>query len=347
MRVIGFNLLLLVIGLWALELVFGSWISDNRIRNLNLIVDELYVHDVESLYDNGGRGAVYRRDEHALRGEYADPASIDILTVGGSTTDQKYISEGETWQDVLRDHSAAAGRALRIANAGVDGHSTIGHLRAFEWWFPKIPGLAPRYVLFMVGLNDIHLESKREYDRIEARRTSFGDALRERSAIYGAYRTLLGIRRASERKVGHRRIDFENLVWVDEPVRRDHAENSAARRRQYANRLRGLVEATRKLGAEPIFVTQLLRSSRPVDGVLLGAAGEGSNGIDGHIVSSLFNETTLEVCRAADAICLDLAAEMRPIFEDGDFYDFSHTTPAGAAKIGDYLYRSLRDELEF
>ena len=78
------NIFLLGLGLVALELGFGSWIRDNRIRSLNLITDELYVHDVAGLYDHGGRGVVYRRDAHGLRGAYHSPAEIGILTVGGT-----------------------------------------------------------------------------------------------------------------------------------------------------------------------------------------------------------------------------------------------------------------------
>jgi len=55
----------------------------------------------------------------------------------------------------------------------------------------------------------------------------------------------------------------------------------------------------------------------------------------------------MATCRALRAICIDLATDLRPVLTDSDFYDFSHTTPGGAAKIGAYLYRSLRDEIEF
>ena len=343
MRVVGINLLVLALGVLLLELAFGSWVRDNRIRNLNLIVDELYVHDVEALYENGGRGVVYRRDAHGLRGEYGDPSQIDILSVGGSTTDQKYIGEGETWQDVLRERFAADGTTLRIANAGVDGHSTIGHLRAFEWWFPQIPGLAPRYVLFMVGLNDIHLPSKREYDRIEA---AVEPSWRERSALFGAWRTLRGIWRASQRQVGHRRVDFAQLEWVEQPLLSDHAQRTAARRRQYGNRLRAhrRRHARTRCGAHLRHAAAALVARGRRRRARRGRRGNQRRRRLHHLVA--VRDTTLEVCRAVRAVCVDLAGELRGAFEAGDFYDFAHFTPAGAAKIGDYLYRTLRDELE-
>ncbi len=127
MRLIAFNLMMAALGVIALELVFGSWIRDNRVQNLNLIVDRVYVHDVSSLYDDKGRGVVYRRDEFGLRGRYPSPSEIDILTIGGSTTDQKYTTEGETWQDVLRERFAW-GRLY----AGKRAHELISILRAWR-----------------------------------------------------------------------------------------------------------------------------------------------------------------------------------------------------------------------
>jgi hypothetical protein len=349
MRILAVNALILLLGLVIVELVFGSWVTDNRIQHLNLISGQSYVHDVSSLYDNGGKPVEYRRDDYALRGDYDSPDQIDILTVGGSTTDQKYVSEGQTWQDQLRNHFASDGKNIRVVNAGVDGHSTVGHLRAFDWWFPNIPNLAPRYVLFYLGINDIHIESQREYDAIGNRDAPANatDILRERSGLYYGYRTLRAMFRAEQRNVGHQRVDFERVVWVDAPVRKHHAARSAGRRLAYASRLERLAERTRSLGAEPIFVTQLLVSSKEVDGTTFGIQGTESNGVDVFIITRLFNETTMETCRALRAICVDLATDLRPELTDRDFYDFSHTTPSGAAKIGAYLYRSLRDELEF
>lgn len=349
MRVLAVNALILLLGLVALELVFGSWIRDNRIQHLNLITNQFYVHDVSSLYDNAGRPVEYRRDAYGLRGDYDSPDQIDILTVGGSTTDQKFVSEGETWQDVLGDQFAADGRAISVVNAGVDGHSTVGHLRSFEWWFPNIRDLSPRYVLFYLGINDVHIESQRRYDELTSRdkTVSAMESLRERSGLYYGYRTLRAMFRAERRKASHQRVDFERVVWVDAPIRQNHAARSAGRRLAYATRLTRLAELTRSLGAEPIFVTQLLVSSREVDGTVVGTQGTDTNGVDVYIITGLFNQTTMDTCRALRAICVDLATDLRPEFTDLDFYDFSHTTPSGAAKIGAYLYRSLRDELEF
>ena len=330
LRLVAVNIGILALGLLVLELYFGSWIVDNRVRHLNLIVDRLYVHDVSSLYDNGGRPIVYRRDEYGLRGDYESPDSIDILTLGGSTTDQKYITEGETWQDVVRDRFAREGRTVSVVNGGVDGHSTRGHLRSFAWWFPNIPDLAPRYILYYVGINDSHVGAVREFDRLRGDESaSWADELRERSGLYYAYRTLHGIWQARQRKIARRRVNFARLHWVSAPGHENHAQRSKLARMSYARRLERLIRLTRDLGAEPVVVTQLIRSFKIRDGRTVGVQSANvGNGVDESIKMRLFNRTTMDVCRRQSAICIDLATDLRTAFEDRDFYDFVHTTPS-------------------
>lgn len=43
-----------------------------------------------------------------------------------------------------------------------------------------------------------------------------------------------------------------------------------------------------------------------------------------------FDGRTLEECRQAGGICIDLEAELH--FEDGDFYDLNHTSPQGPGR---------------
>lgn len=47
-----------------------------------------------------------------------------------------------TYQDILQDYLTNYKKSLIcISNAGVDRHSTFGHLPSFENWFPVIGGL--------------------------------------------------------------------------------------------------------------------------------------------------------------------------------------------------------------
>ena len=46
---------------------------------------------------NAGKVITYKRDPHGLRGAYrGNPAVIDVLVMGGSTTDERFLHNRET-----------------------------------------------------------------------------------------------------------------------------------------------------------------------------------------------------------------------------------------------------------
>jgi hypothetical protein len=77
---------------------------------------------------------------------------VQVLTVVGSTTDQRYVGEGRTWQDVWRE----AGNVV-FANVSVEGMASFGHNVAVTDWLHKIPGFKAKYHLRYVGATDASL----------------------------------------------------------------------------------------------------------------------------------------------------------------------------------------------
>lgn len=74
-----------------------------------------------------------------------------IVTVGGSTTHSFYSAEGTTWTDLLGKRlNASFQDPIWINNAGLDGHSTYGHLVLVEDYLSR---LKPDMILFLVGVN--------------------------------------------------------------------------------------------------------------------------------------------------------------------------------------------------
>jgi hypothetical protein len=123
-RIVLFNAILLCVGGVALELVFGNWFRPNRMNRLNIPRSVTRDYDSSALYPSANPVVRYTRDEWGLRGGYDSPANIHILTVGGSATDQHYVADGATWQDVIVREFAAEGKQVSVVNAGVDGQST-------------------------------------------------------------------------------------------------------------------------------------------------------------------------------------------------------------------------------
>jgi len=357
-RVVGINTALILGAALLTEIIFGGWVFGENYGLLPISRNFVRHYDISQLYGKTAAGevmAVHKRDEHGLRGDYGAPGDIDILTVGGSTTNEILITEGETWSDRLAQAFADAGRRIKVANAGVDGQSVIGHILDFDLWFPKIPGLKPRYVLALLGINDTVRVTTDDVwsksDTMVDTRRGYKRYLMHNSALYALFRNIRGILRARDAKLIHNQSTLAGSDWRSASPQPDLAaaeQKWAERLSVHEKRLRLLIGRIRAIGAKPIIVTQSRGDYRlriHADGIqVLGpmsADGKMGEGPAHYANLSAVNRRAMTVCREEGAICIDLAAEL--FFEDGDHYDVFHTAPKGSARIGRYLYEKLKD----
>lgn len=334
--VIGWNALILIVGLLVIEAIFGGWLSPSGFGALH-IPRNVTLHHKITEQGQAAAVATYRRDQWGLRGAFETPDQIDVLAIGGSTTNELYVDDSRTWTAVLQRQFAAVGKKVMIANAGVDGHSTVGHLNSFDLWFPRVPGLKPKFVLFYVGINDVQVEEHVRYDVIEP--TGFWQRARRiisnESALNSAFRTVRGMLRAKRAR----------LVYLDDPPvlapieARPVLDNAAyeVRIAKYAARLRALAMKVAAMGARPIFVTQRRGDAFTIAG---RNHATNSNALVNRQIQNLYNGTTMHTCRSVQAICIDLADEIE--LSAKDFTDPIHTNPSGSAKIGEFLYHELK-----
>jgi len=343
LQITGVNLIILIIGLGALELYFGNWFRNNIV---GLICNTRLSYSGESIY-GFKKTITYTRDSQCLRGNYS-PTSVDVITVGGSTTDQRYLSDGETWQDWIENYYKQRGGRISIANAGVDGQTTIGHLWNFEFWFPLLVS-QPKYYLFYVGINDLYqLAPNGGYDEgikgVKASRLEGWDRLEGQSAFYNFYRIIEGIISAKQMKVGHSRIQFDKLSYTEKGLLTDYRFHRIYISEQFVPRLKALASATRKIGSEPIFVTQRSyawnKSNEKIIGVpdTFNLSALTLNGVDRYWLEQGISQGILAYCAGANLVCVD-AFDIA--YDPGDFYDLHHNSPAGAAKLGRHLGKNL------
>ena len=90
LRIIFFNVIILLSGLFVLELIMGSWFSKSTFGRLIVPNEIKRKFNVSNLYDQ--EISLYIRDQYGLRGNYGKPSDIDILTVGGSTTNEIFVN---------------------------------------------------------------------------------------------------------------------------------------------------------------------------------------------------------------------------------------------------------------
>lgn len=350
------NILLIGLGITLLELSFGNWIRSDNLNRLNIIRSKSIKFDITGLYKFSSTTAIYTRDQYGLRGSFKNPSEINILTVGGSTTDQKYITDGLTWQDLLQQKFQSIGKNVIVANAGVDGQSTMGHIKNFDWWFPNIPNLRPKYILFYIGINDFY--KVRGYRLVKRDRLlkdenrSLRGVLSEKSALYHALRTLRGMYQAKQAGlvdyIRQKHIDSSKVEWTAIALQSSYDGLMQNPLKYYTERLNLLIAKTKEIGSIPILVTQPSCNYRVNNGVIEGTKEEylydnvPINGVDYYYMKRKLDEVTISVCRIHNIDCLDIAKETR--WEDEDFYDFWHMTPQGAEKVGSALFDKLKEK---
>jgi lysophospholipase L1-like esterase len=337
-----FNGIFMLISVVALELIFGGWLGHRRLHELSIVRNRDHHKDVSDL--TGEKKTIhYRRDQHGLRGDYGSPSQIDILTLGGSTTDQRAIGEGSTWQDLVVKSFKEKGKTLRIANAGVDGQCSFGHILMFDNWAPTVPKLKTKYVLVYAGVNDFYWQGGDHPDDPQG----WFHTIEKNSIVYHVFRTIRGMLRVryDYTLLGHVRVDLAKKNWTDKASRSDYATLMEKRRVAYHRRLVSLAKRIKTLGAQPIFVSQVFSAYYRDGGKITGLdeeikyEGHIVNGVDVYHMFGILNETMMDACKASGGVCIDLASEID--FKPSDFYDYVHPNNQGTQKLADYFTRKL------
>ena len=97
---VAWNAGLLLLGALIIEAVFGSWFVSPELWGLGIYRDVKWKYKVSERYKRDTY-VTHTRDFFGLRGSDNDPESINILLVGGSTTEENGVSDDETWGKIL------------------------------------------------------------------------------------------------------------------------------------------------------------------------------------------------------------------------------------------------------
>ncbi len=340
-RIVLINLSVLLTLLAPIELIFGGWFGGpGDITLLNVRPNTLDVQP-SPLYPPAAR-ITYSRDRYGLRGPERQPAGIDVLAVGGSTTNERLLDDSDTWTARLQTLLRQRGCRLSIANSGIDGYSTVAHIASFTTWFNRIPGLKPRFMLLYVGINDAELPpgslTPADSQKFATPYRRFEHYVAAHSALRGLYVTLRGMWRARQARLEHGAMPIPaDPVWEAATLPADLAAEIAAKTAAYRERLETLNRLVREFGARPVYITQSRVDGRLNDGAWQQIAG--SDGARRTATLAAFNRVTLDLCHERGETCIDLAAGLA--FARDDFYDAVHTTRGGAARIADFLAGAL------
>ena len=336
-----------------IELVFGGWLSNDpwkKAEALNIIRNRQITYATESIYGKSLPSVLYTRDRNGLRGECSKVSDIDILTIGGSTTDQRYVPDGMTFQDVLqRRLSAKLGEPVCISNAGVDGHSTFGHQASFDDWFPLIRDLKPKYIVFYIGINDAGFVDKPiggfDTRRIEGEKLFWGE-IREKSSIYRLLRIFRNMARSSSSGAyaQHGETPAAEKDYVAQSTTAGVEILIKKNTDGFRLRFDKLLAETKNYGAIPICVSQPNLFTSVVNGTSKGTSnvfeykGTTYNGLDFDSSLRALNDVMRSSCKTVGGFFIDINSRQ---FKTSNFYDNVHMGPSGAERLGTILYEEF------
>ena len=279
---------------------------------------------------------------------------LTIIAVGGSTTACELISDHKTWCDLLAVNLKNKFKSLWLNNAGLDGHSTYGHIVLMEDYIIKI---RPKVVLFLVGANDIGLETSRIYDQDQFKKPLAGliaplwDRLVNKSEVLIYSINFCRFFKAKKMGLTHTLWNFREKNQFDisaEQVPLIILEQKQKYLTPYAERLNRLIDICRQNSIEPVFITQpsvLGDLFDPTTGVNLARVN--STGWNGKVywqVLELYNDVVRHIAAKHHVGLIDLARKMPKRTEY--YYDLYHFTNAGCHKFADIVYQSLYPLLE-
>ena len=353
MKKIFIYLISLFLIILIFELLNGFWFKSELEKNL-LNLNALYKVDLQldsnDFYENS-KTISYSRNNYGLRTNCQRMADIDLVSIGGSTTDQRYIDFENTFSFILQQAiSKNKDSTYCIANAGVDGHKLSDHIISFNDWFPLIPSLKPNYYLLNIGINDAAILNDISIKNISATNNFISYAkfqIIRNSYLYSfikKIRNLVGISLDHFGVLTHKKnikSDFEYTALKNSTkLKNDIIKNSET----FGTNFRKMITIIKNKGATPICISQVALFVKNSKGINKAFPYKNNflNGLDLQLSLDLINNQIMEICADEGGIIVNVD---NSYFIESDFYDFVHHNPQGSRKLAKKIYYSIKDKL--
>ena len=353
MKRISIYFISLLLILFLFELLNGFWFRSPLEKNL-LNFNALYNVDIEinpNDYYPSGSDISYSRNTYGLRVKCHNPKNINLVTIGGSTTDQRYIDFENTFSYILQEEiTRNTGVDFCVANAGVDGHNLLNHINSLESWFPLIPSFNPNYYLLNIGINDAAILNVIPENNVNNANNFLSFVkfkIIRNSYLYSFYKkvkNLIGISLDRYGVLTHKKNiknDFKYTALNNTPnLERDIIKNSET----FGRNFKKIINIIKNKGGIPICILQdalFVKGNKGIHNAF-PYQNDYLNGFDLQLSLELINNQIKETCFNANGIIVSIDNNH---FTENDFYDFVHHNPQGSRKLAKLIFNSIKDQL--
>lgn len=290
----------------------------------------------------------YSRNSIGLRGDEPPKdlsTRLSIITIGGSTTECRFLSDSCTWPEVMKRQLQDRFPSIWVNNAGLDGHSTFGHLAMLK---DHVLKLKPKFVLFLAGANDVETYRKGDMDIDDMSNITFRNpklflkSLANKSEVLSLVKNFYRYYVAYKKGLVHKEINFKQLhsILITDGEQAKILASQKPFLDGYKQRLQTLITTSLSANIQPILITQPTLKGDFTDsatGIAMGnlQTVQGYNAKVDAKVLELYNDVCRQIAASNKIGLIDLAKEMpkNSIY----YYDFLHFTNAGAMKAGNII----------
>lgn len=271
-----------------------------------------------------------------------------IFTVGGSTTECRYLSDGRTWSDNLYKKLSDSVSRIWLNNAGFGGHSSFGHLVLLQDYIIK---LRPNMVIMLVGINDVARDDLSLSDKFSMKGTygSIASFFTKNSELANLLANIVRVKRAKSNHLVDTYVDlhkskFDTLTVPEEVIQRKIKMHEKDWLPDYKKRLDSIVKISRINGIDPVLVTQPALCGEGIDSLTSAdlekhRVYDNVNGLEWWKIMEKYNDVTRRVALENSVFLIDLARTMPK--SSLYFYDLVHFTNEGALKVSEIIYSEL------
>jgi lysophospholipase L1-like esterase len=239
-----------------------------------------------------------------------------------------------------------------VQNAGLDGHSTRGHLLMMETVVPRI---SPDMVVLLVGVNDLSYSINERHYLFgnPNERTGLGYYLYAKSRLAQLLYTWYQVYVHKAPVVRPERVGSPEGYYpkplLDPTPLPESLESILPSLGEFRSNVRLIIKRAREINVTPVFLTQpLLFDDTPYwEGIAwtaywLGRQKYSISAATFYKMQTIFNKALLEICEAEEVPCFDLNSALP--HDQKYFYDSAHFNEAGAARVAEEVSDFLERE---